>query len=209
VRGVALTALDREGISRGIAEGFSSAFIGRRLGRDRSVISREMERCGGRGKYSAVEAQERADAQMARPKPRKLAVNKPLHDAVNEGLGKKWSPEQISNRLKIDHPDDPEMRVHHETIYQALYLQGRGELQTELKIVLRSGRVRRRPSGSQSPASQAIPDMVNISERPPEAADRAVPGHLEGDLIIGKGGKSQIGRVAWGISAPGPHRSRT
>jgi IS30 family transposase len=162
------------------------------LGRDRSVVYREINRCDGRDKYRAVEAQERAAAQALRPKPRKLAVSVRLHDAVNDGLARKWSPEQVSARLKIDYPDDPEMRVCHETIYQTLYLQARGELKTELKTALRSGRARRRPSGSQSQAPQAIPDMVNISERPPEAADRAVPGHLEGDLIIGKGGKSQI-----------------
>jgi IS30 family transposase len=192
VRGAALTALEREGISRGIAEGLSGPRIASRLGRDRSVVYREIVRCGGRENYCAVEAQERAQALAARPKPRRLAASARLHDAVNEGLGKKWSPEQIANRLRIDHPDDPEMRVSPETIYQTLYLQARGELKTELMIVLRSGRVRRRPAGSLSPVSQAIPGMVNISERPPEAADRAVPGHLEGDLIIGKGGKSQI-----------------
>ncbi|WP_322756058.1 IS30 family transposase, partial [Frankia sp. Cas3] len=192
MRGVALTQLDRENISRGIAEGLSGPQIAARLGRDRSVVYREINRCGGRNEYRAVEAQERAAVQARRPKPHKLAVCARLHDAVAEGLAKKWSPEQVANRLKIDHPDDPEMRVSHETIYQTLYLQARGELRTELKITLRSGRARRRPSGSLSPAPQAIPGMINISERPPEAADRAVPGHLEGDLIIGKGGKSQI-----------------
>jgi len=192
VRGAVLTVVDREGISRGIAEGLSRPAIAARLGRDRSVVFREIQRCGGRDRYRAVEAQERADAQARRPKAHKLTVFARLHDAVAEGLVKKWSPEQISARLKIDHPDDPEQRVSPETIYQTLYLQARGELATELKIALRSGRARRRPSGSISPGSQAIPGMVNISERPPEAADRAVPGHLEGDLIIGKGGKSQI-----------------
>lgn len=192
MRGAALTAEDRESISRGISEGLSGPQIASRLGRDRSVVYREITRCGGRGKYRAVEAQERAAEQARRPKPHKLAVSRRLHDGVNDGLAKKWSPEQVSARLKIDHPDDPEMRVSHETIYQTLYLQGRGELLTELKIALRSGRARRRPSGSLSTAPQAIPGMVNISERPPEATDRAVPGHLEGDLIIGKAGKSQI-----------------
>jgi len=143
VRGAVLTALDREGISCGIAEGLSGPRIALRLRRDRSVVYREIKRCGGREKYCAVEAQERTDAQMARPKPHKLAVSVRLHDAVNEGLGKKWSPEQIANRLKIDHPDEPEMRVSHQTIYETLYLQARGELKTELTIVLRSGWARR------------------------------------------------------------------
>jgi transposase, IS30 family len=183
VRGVALTQLDRENISLGIAEGITGPQIAARLGRDRSVVYREITRCGGRDRYRAVEAQERAEAQAARPKQHKLAVNTRLHDAVNEGLAMKWSPEQISNRLKLDHPDDPEMRVSHETIYQTLFLQAAGTLKTELRIVLRSGRVRRRPAGSKPQEPQAIPDMVNISERPAEAADRAVPGHLEGDLM--------------------------
>jgi IS30 family transposase len=111
---------------------------------------------------------------------------------VNEGLEHNWSPEQISIRLDKDHPDDPEMHVSHETIYQTLYLQARGELRTELKLALRQGRARRVPRSRASLSRGKIPNMVNISERPAEADDRAVPGFWEGDLIIGKGGKSQI-----------------
>ncbi len=156
------------------------------------MVYQEISRCGGRDKYRAVEAQERAAVQARRPKPRKLAVNTRLHEAVRGGLGQKWSPEQVSNRLRTDHPDDPELRVTHETIYQTLFLQAVGTLKTELKITLRSGRVRRRPAGLKPQALQAIPDIVNISERPAEAADRSVPGYFEGDLIIGKGCKSQV-----------------
>ena len=111
---------------------------------------------------------------------------------MNEGLAKKWSPEQIAGRLKEDHPDDEGMRVSHETIYECLYLQARGELQTQLKIALRSGRTRRVNHSRTAVTRGKIRDMVNISERPKEAEDRAVPGFWEGDLIIGKGGKSQI-----------------
>jgi transposase, IS30 family len=111
---------------------------------------------------------------------------------VNEGLEQKWSPEQISERLKEEYPDDPEMKVSHETIYQTLYLQAKGELRTQLKLALRQGRTRRVSRSRTALNRGKIPDMVNISERPAEAEDRAVPGFWEGDLIIGKGGKSQI-----------------
>ena len=111
---------------------------------------------------------------------------------MNEGLEQKWSPEQISERLKEEYPDDPEMKVSHETIYQTLYLQAKGELRTQLKLALRQGRTRRVSRSRTALNRGKIPDMVNISERPAEAEDRAVPGFWEGDLIIGKGGKSQI-----------------
>jgi IS30 family transposase len=115
-----------------------------------------------------------------------------LHDAVNDGLAQKWSPEQISIRLREDHPDDRDMWISHETIYESLYLQARGALRTELTLALRTGRARRVGRSRASLSRGKIKDMVNISERPSEAADRAVPGFWEGDLIIGKGNKSQI-----------------
>ncbi len=111
---------------------------------------------------------------------------------MNCGLEQKWSPKQISKRLRQDFPDDDTMRVSHETIYQCLYLQARGELRTQLKLALRRGRTRRVNRSRATVTRGKIPDMVNISERPVEASDRAVPGSWEGDLIIGKGGKSQI-----------------
>lgn len=123
---------------------------------------------------------------------RELARSARLHEAVNDGLKEKWSPQQIANRLEEDHPDDPELRVSHETIYECLYLQSRGELLTQLKLALRSGRTRRVSHTRTSQARGKIQDMVNISDRPKEADDRAVPGFWEGDLVIGKGGKSQI-----------------
>ncbi len=134
----------------------------------------------------------RADELVARPKEFLLASNARLHHVVAAGLALDWSPQQISARLVEDHPDDLELRVSHETIYQALYLQARGELRTELKLALRKGRTHRVPQGSTRTKQARIAGMVNISERPAEADDRAVPGHWEGDLIIGKGGRSQI-----------------
>ena len=119
-------------------------------------------------------------------------VDRRLHDAVAGGLGEDFSPEQISGRLIELFPDDPGMRVSHETIYQTLFLQARGELRTQLRVALRTGRTRRVPAGSSRPKQARIVGMVNISERPAESADRAVPGHWEGDLIIGKAGRSQV-----------------
>src|SRR5664279_4656317 len=128
----------------------------------------------------------------ARPREHKLVASRRLHDEVNRGLTRKWSPEQISARLVVAHPDDPEMRVSHETIYQTLYLQARGELRTELKLALRQGRAKRVNRSRASCSKGKIRDMVNISERPAEAEDRAVPGFWEGDLIIGKANASQV-----------------
>ena len=145
--------------------------------------------------YRAIAAQERAAEQATRPKPFKLFECRRLHDEVNAGLAKDWSPQQISKRLVVDHPGDLELRVSHETIYQSLYLQARGQLRTELKLALRKGRYYRMPRGSTRTKTARIAGMVNISQRPAEAADRAVPGHWEGDLIIGARGQSQIATV--------------
>ncbi|MGB7797028.1 MAG: IS30 family transposase [Pseudonocardiaceae bacterium] len=187
-----LCAQERETISRELSRGNSARCIGKLLGRHHGTIAREIERNGGATDYRACAAQERYESFKPRPKERKLAASSHLHDAVNEGLEQKWSPEQISARLDEEYPDDPEMRVSHETIYQTLYLQAKGELRTELKLALRQGRARRVPRSRAALSRGTIPDMVNISERPAEADDRAVPGFWEGDLIIGKGGKSQI-----------------
>jgi IS30 family transposase len=183
---------EREIISRELSQHRSIRFIGKVLGRHHSTIAREIERNGGAREYRAVEAQRRADENRSRPKGRKLESSARLHDAVNESLQERWSPKQTSKRLREDHPDDPEMRVSHETIYECLYLQARGELRTQLTIALRQGRTRRVNRSRTSLTRGKIPNMVNISERPKEADDRAVPGFWEGDLIIGKGNKSQI-----------------
>ena len=192
MRGTELVAEERETISRRLAAGDSFRAIGKLLNRSHSVVSREVVRNGGRSAYRAIPAQRRAAEHRARPKPRLLEENTALHDAVNAGLKQDWSPQQISKRLREDYPDDDTMRVSPETIYESLYLQARGELRTQLKIALRQGRTRRVSRSRATVTRGKIRDMINISERPVEAEDRAVPGFWEGDLIIGKGGKSQV-----------------
>lgn len=189
---VALTEVDREGISRGLAQSFSAREIGRDIGRHHGVVCAEIARNGGREAYRATSAQDRAVTLRARPKERKLEASRALHDEVNRGLAQSWSPAQISARLRREHPGVEEMHVSHETVYQALYLQAKGELRTQLRLALRRGRTQRVAQDRTAKPRGQIVDMVNISERPKEAEDRAVPGFWEGDLIIGKGGKSQI-----------------
>jgi transposase, IS30 family len=168
------------------------------LGRSPSTISREVRRNAqpGSGAYRPHAAQARADARRPRPRPGKLAVNAELRGVVQGWLEMKWSPEQIATMLRIRFPGRLEMHVCHETIYQALYVQGRGELRRELARALRTGRACRKPrrQAQQRRPRYAAP-MVMISDRPAEAADRAVPGHWEGDLIIGQNQASQIGTL--------------
>lgn len=192
MRGQELLAVEREQIMIGVARSESCRVIGERLGRDRSVVSREIARNGGRGSYRSGAAQDRAETNRARPKVRKLEKNPELHDVVAAGLVLDWSPRQVSARLRRDYPDDMGMRISPETVYETLFVQARGECRTQLRLALRSGRVRRLPRGASRPAQARITGMVNISERPAEAADRAVPGHWESDLIIGAKGRSQI-----------------
>jgi IS30 family transposase len=190
-----LSLEEREEIAVGVAAGLGAREIGRRLGRPASTVSREVRRNGsGRG-YRATAAQARAEARARRPKPAKLAVNGELRAWVQGGLERNWSPEQVSARLAAEFPGRPEMRVSPETVYQSLYVQGRGALRRELARHLRTGRALRKPRRKEGERRGRIPGMVNISERPPEAADRAVPGHWEGDLIEGRGGRSQVGTL--------------
>ncbi len=189
----ALTALEREEISIGISQGFSLSEIARSLQRSPSTITREVNVNGGRDSYRIWPAHLRAQAATKRPKSSKLS-NPVLSAKVTSWLKKLWSPEEIANRLKLEFSDSEVMRVSHETIYKALYVQGRGELRRELARCLRSQRTHRKPQG-QIKSTGPIADMVMISERPQEAEDRAVPGHWEGDLIIGKGGKSAVGTL--------------
>jgi transposase, IS30 family len=191
-RGRLLDLTEREQIARGIDQHWTDTAIAAKLGRDQSVISREVTRNGGRDAYSAIRAQDRADRLRRRPQQRKLEYNSRLHDAVNDGLAQKWSPQQITRRLQRDYPDDEVMRVSHETIYETLFVQARGECRTQLKLALRSGRTRRVRAGSTRPKQARIIGMVLISDRPAEAADRAVPGHWESDLILGARNASQI-----------------
>lgn len=189
----ALTLEDREEIRVGINGGESDAVIARRLGRHRGTVGREIAANGGRARYRAFRAQERADQSARRPKPRWTEQRPWLWDIVWQLLTETaWSPEQIAGRLRCDHPNEPEWWVSHEAIYQAVYLQARGELRKELMGCLRSGRTSRHPQGRAHRGLGKIPNMVNISERPAEVADRAIPGHWEGDLIIGKAGASAV-----------------
>ena len=167
--------------------------IARRLGRSTSTISREVKANGGRRIYRAFSAHNRAYRMARRPKVAKLDHG-PLAKVVTTWLESWWSPEEIAKRLPIEFPHDPMMRVSHETIYQSIYVQGRGELRRELARCLRSGRTQRKRRGT---ATRGGPmrDMVLISERPAEVQDRAIPGHWEGDLLIGKGGHSQVGTL--------------
>ena len=184
---------ERVDICVGLGGGCSFAEIGRELGRATSTVSREVNANGGRGKYRPIAAHRRACERLCRPKPTRLAENPRLLARVVADLEALLSPEQIAQRLRYDFPDEPEMWVSHETIYKSLYVQGRGELRRELAACLRTGRARRQPRGRLE--RQRIVGMVNISERPAEVEDRAVPGHWEGDLIIGKNGLSAIGTL--------------
>ena len=161
------------------------------LERSPSTISREIARNGGRARYRSVRAEERAQRCARRPKATKLSGRPRLLAAVEEGLEGLWSPEQISARLTQDHPDDEEMRISHETIYRSLYVQSRGELRWQLSKKLRTGRRTRRARGRVETRGR-ISEMVPIAQRPPEVDERRVPGHWEGDLLVGAGGRSAI-----------------
>jgi IS30 family transposase len=186
-----LSFVERERISRGIAAGESGRAIARGLGRSASTVCREIRAGGGRERYRALASERRAQRCARRPKPTKLSRCPRLLREVEKGLQARWSPAQISARLKVDHPDDRELRISHETIYQSLYVQSRGELRRQLASHLRSGRSKRRARGRRDDRGRIV-DMVAISQRPPEIEDRAVPGHWEGDLLIGAGGRSAI-----------------
>jgi IS30 family transposase len=202
-----LTLEEREEIQDGVARQESIRDIARRLGRHPSTVMREIGRNasvgGGRyrarhrfgapwhggwecvPRYRASTAHARAHDRARRSALGKLATNARLHDEVQARLDEQHSPAQIARRLRLDFPDDAEMRVSHEMIYQAIYVQGKGNLRRELHTCLRTGRALRKPHRRPDERRGRIPNMVNISERPPEVEDRAVPGHWEGDLILG------------------------
>jgi len=215
-----LSVQEREEIQDGIARGESIRSMARRLGRAPSTVMREINRnasfrgpgryraryrfgarwAGGwdpRPRYRASQAHTRAWRNARRSRPGKLATNRRLHDEVQARLeNEQHSPQQIARRLRIDFPDDAEMQVSHETIYQAIYVQGKGNLRRELHRCLRTGRAVRKPHRRCDERRGRLKDMVNISERPATVADRAVPGHWEGDLIMGSAvSNSAIGTV--------------
>jgi IS30 family transposase len=185
VSGRYLSLAEREEIAVGLARGESYREIGARIGRPASTVSREVARNGPRERYRALRAQALAERRARRPKTAKLAADVGLRARVQGKLEEKWSPEQISAWLRAEFAGDARMQVSHETIYQAVYVQGRGALRRELAVCLRTGRALRKPRRKAGERRGKIPGMVMISERPAEAADRAVPGHWEGDLIIG------------------------
>ena len=194
-----LSWAEREDIAVWRGAGVGMREIARRLGRAPSTISRELGRntrtCGR--PYRAGSSQARADRVARRPKAAKLVTFPVLAQYVQSKLAgdQRWSPEQIARRLVLDFPDDERMRICHETIYQALYVQGRGGLRRELTACLRTGRALRKPQRRADQRRERIKDKVMISDRPPEVGDRAVPGHWEGDLIIGKDSGSAIGTM--------------
>jgi len=191
-----LSREEREEISRHLLRGESMRAIAARLERAPSTVSREVAWNGGRDDYRAWRADRAGLERGRRPKPAKLLLNARLRCEVDRGLCERWSPQQIAARLVREYPDDPSMRVSHETIYKTLFVQARGALRKELANCLRSGRTQRRPRLRTEQAKRGrIQNMVMLSERPPEVEDRAVPGHWEGDLIIGKGGRSAIGTL--------------
>jgi transposase, IS30 family len=216
-----LTFGEREEIALHRAAGLGVRAIARELGRDPATISRELKRgClkrRPRGRYRASVAQARAEQRARRPRRSRLATNPLLRAHVQQALLEGWSPEQIAARLVEDFPDDESMRISHEAIYQALYVQGRGGLRRELTACLRTGRALRKPRRRvDGRGTRRIPDMVLISERPAEADDRAVPGHWEGDLILGASGTSAIGtlverstRFVMLLHLPDDHRAET
>lgn len=192
--GVRLGAEERQEIEVRLAHGEPFVAIARRLHRPTSTVSREVNKNGGRPGYQAMAAQRTSDDRAQRPKVLKLVANVALAAVVAEGLLKRWSPAEVAARMVLDHPDDPEMRVSHETIYSSLYLQGKGGLKRELIAALRSGRLRRRPRrrGEKAKRANVLGPITPISARPPEAADRAFPGHWEGDLIMGAFNRSAL-----------------
>jgi transposase, IS30 family len=195
VRAGCLRLEEREEISRRVALGESNPAIAAALGRSVSTVWREVKANGGRDRYRAWAAERRAQQRARRPKVARLASSARLRAQVQEWLELRWSPEQISARLIEVYPDDPEMRVSHETIYQSLFVQGRGALRRELTACLRTGRTLRRPRRRVNNGAGKIPGMVMISERPAEIEDRAVPGHWEGDLIMGTRDASAVGTL--------------
>jgi IS30 family transposase len=188
-----LTVTERELIADLWRQGESLRAIGRALGRPASTVKREIDARSVDGVYRPHRAQRAWANSRPRPKASKLAQDGPLRDYVADMLRQRWSPEQICHALVIEFGDDESMRVSPETIYQAIYVQARGGLRREVAVALRTGRTRRTPRRRLDQRTpRFVDEMVMISERPPEVEDRAVPGHWEGDLIVGTRSESAI-----------------
>jgi transposase, IS30 family len=191
-----LSLRDREEISRGIWASEKFSVIAERIGRPTSTVSREVwSKFKYSWSYTVEKAQKYSDELKARGRPKKLDKNLLLKEYVYSKLKLEWSPEEIAKRMKLDYPKDKTMRISHETIYQHLYCLPRGELKKELMRGLRQKRKMRQPRAYAHYRRQRIPDIISISERPKEVKDRIVPGHWEGDLIMGKGHKSALGTL--------------
>ena len=192
-RAGALSGAEREVIACGLATGQGFRALGRQLGRAGSTISREVARNGGRERYGVLAAERRGRTAALRPKPCKLVSAPSLSEIVGAKLRARWSPQQIAGWLKRNFPGEMAMQVSHETIYQTLFIQARGALKAELMDHLRSRKIMRRPQAAAKSEERRgrFGDAVSIRERPAEAGDRALPGHWEGDLLLGRG-HSQI-----------------
>lgn len=190
-----LTLAEREEISRGLAKKESLTSIAARLGRSVSTISREVRRNATPAGYRAHRADRMADTRTRRPRPDKLATNQALRERVEECLKAKWSPQQISARLRVDFPDEPTMNVSHETIYTSLFVQAKGGLAGQLTVHLRTRRVRRRAQRRVFMGPRRIADMRPLHMRPAEVDARLEIGHWEGDLIVGRRGLSHVGTL--------------
>ena len=192
-----LSPTEREAIALLHARGRSARAIATEIDRHHATVSRELTRnCTAReGDYRPLLAQHKAERRAARPKLSKLAANPALREQVQSKLEEHLSPEQISAELRLEFPDDHSMQISHEAIYQSLFVQGKGELRRELTRCLRTGRAMRRPRKRSDGRREKIPNLISISERPAEAEDRAVPGHWEGDLILGAHNRSAIGTL--------------
>ena len=212
--GRALTFVEREEIFAGVERGDSIRGMARALRRAPSTVHRELRRnmtqlyrARYRGwghppgwrtrpwEYRPSLAERRAERLASRPKVAKLAANRRLHDLVQGKLHERLSPEQVAGLLRRTFPVNRDMWVSHEAIYQSIYVHGRGALRRELAVCLRTGRVLRHPRRRNQERRPRIPGMINISRRPPEVEDRAVPGHWEGDLVLGRYGRSAIGTL--------------
>lgn len=198
VRSLSLSEEERLQIHDGIRDKCTDADIGRRLGRSRGTIGREIGRNGGRKAYRPYLAERRAEDQASRARDRWFVTRPELWLVVLGKVCERWSPEQIMLWLKIEYPGQPQWWVSHESIYQALYVQAKGELKEQVREALRTGRIERRSrtrAQRHKTVTSSIPNLVSISERPASADDRAVPGHWEGDLIVGAYNRSAVATV--------------